>query len=220
MGNPSMVTDTIADTVIGLISSQSDEQLRKLAEALGHALGSECEVMQMSANMDLTRHSLFLVDCSCYKPNRIQAWLADSQLTVETPVALYNTEASSLHESLLEWPCVRGFFYNDTTSKQLIDGLQLMLDGDFWVPRRLLHQYLERNRRAPKHHLKAAVKLTKREKQILALLEEGATNATMAEALKVSEHTIKTHLYNVYKKIDAANRIEAINWSRQNLGSI
>jgi len=56
--------------------------------------------------------------------------------------------------------------------------------------------------------------LTKRERQILKLIKDGATNLDIAESLEVSEHTIKSHLYNVYKKIGVRNRLEASNWVR------
>ena len=58
------------------------------------------------------------------------------------------------------------------------------------------------------------VKLTRRERQILKLIKDGATNADISTALKVSEHTVKSHLYNVYKKIGVRNRLEASNWVR------
>lgn len=112
---------------------------------------------------------------------------------------------------------MRGFFYRDTEQHLLIEGLRALLQGDYWVPRRLLHGYLERNRRNPLYQITTPRLLTDREREILAMLENGATNAAIAEAISLSEHTIKTHLYNVYRKIGVANRVEACNWARQNL---
>lgn len=204
---------------IAVFSSDTGNEPRALADQLSQNLTSSCEVLPLQDAIDIESRPVIIIDCSCYTPNHIQDWLNHKNTGVVPPVALYNTEESSLHESLLEWPCLKGFFFRDTNSQQIVDGLRLILDGDFWVPRRLLHAYLERNRRAPRHNIKAPELLTRREREILALLENGATNASMAKAMKVSEHTIKTHLYNIYKKIDVANRIEAINWSRQNISS-
>jgi ATP/maltotriose-dependent transcriptional regulator MalT len=33
----------------------------------------------------------------------------------------------------------------------------------------------------------------------------------------VSMHTVKTHIYNLFKKIDVSNRIQAVNWAKDNL---
>ncbi|MEX1032416.1 MAG: LuxR C-terminal-related transcriptional regulator [Cellvibrionaceae bacterium] len=204
---------------IAVFSNDQGNAPEEFAETLSQALDQSCVTRHLNDDESVEQRPLILIDCSCYTPNRIQDWLNIKNQGPIPPVALYNTQPSSLHESLLEWPCVRGFFFRNTEQPQIIDGLKLLLKGDFWVPRRLLHAYLERNRRAPKHNIKAPELLTKREKEILTLLENGATNAAMAKAMAVSEHTIKTHLYNIYKKIDVANRIEAINWSRQNISA-
>ncbi|MGQ9426312.1 LuxR C-terminal-related transcriptional regulator [Gilvimarinus sp. F26214L] len=199
---------------IAIFSSQAPN---RLAESLTRSLARPCVTRSLGDDEVVEHRPLILIDCACYTPNRIQTWLNVKNAASVPPVALYNTQPASLHESLLEWPCVRGFFYCNMNQSQFVEGLKMLLDGDYWVPRRLLHGFLERNRRPPKHNIKAPELLTRREREILALLENGATNAAMARAMSVSEHTIKTHLYNIYKKIDVGNRVEAINWSRQNL---
>ena len=53
-------------------------------------------------------------------------------------------------------------------------------------------------------------KLSRRETEILALLVEGRTNKEIALCLDLQEITIKVHLRNVYRKIGAANRAQAV----------
>lgn len=53
-------------------------------------------------------------------------------------------------------------------------------------------------------------KLSRREAEILALLVEGRTNKEIALCLDLQEITIKVHLRNVYRKIGAANRAQAV----------
>ena len=62
--------------------------------------------------------------------------------------------------------------------------------------------------------------LTQRELEIIGLLGTGATNAEIAEKLFVSEHTVKSHLYNIFRKIKVHNRLQAMNWARRNLFSV
>lgn len=52
--------------------------------------------------------------------------------------------------------------------------------------------------------------LTKREIELLSLLQQGLSNKELAESLFVSESTIKWHLSRVYIKLGAKNRLEAI----------
>ncbi|WP_435138682.1 response regulator [Formosa sp. A9] len=51
-------------------------------------------------------------------------------------------------------------------------------------------------------------KLTKREKQILALVLEGKSNKEIAEDLEVSKRTAEVHRFNLMKKLDVKNLIE------------
>ena len=52
--------------------------------------------------------------------------------------------------------------------------------------------------------------LSVREQEVLNLLAEGRSNRAMAEALNLSEHTIKNHLFHIFYKLGVSNRAEAI----------
>jgi DNA-binding NarL/FixJ family response regulator len=51
--------------------------------------------------------------------------------------------------------------------------------------------------------------LSTREREVLAALAEGATNAEIAERLLVSETTVQSHVKNILRKLGARNRTEA-----------
>ncbi len=55
--------------------------------------------------------------------------------------------------------------------------------------------------------------LTRREKEILTHLVEGASNRKIAENLGLTEITIKSHLRNVFRKIGATNRTQAVTFA-------
>ena len=59
--------------------------------------------------------------------------------------------------------------------------------------------------------------LTHREKEILNKLRIGASNNEIARSLFISENTVKTHLYNLFKKIAVKNRTQAVSWANDNL---
>lgn len=52
--------------------------------------------------------------------------------------------------------------------------------------------------------------LTKRETQVYTLIKEGLSNIDIAQNLGLSVNTIKTHVKNIYKKLNVKNRIHAI----------
>jgi DNA-binding NarL/FixJ family response regulator len=52
--------------------------------------------------------------------------------------------------------------------------------------------------------------LTPREREILALLGEGLANKEIGARLRISQHTVKTHLAAIYEKLGVANRAEAV----------
>ena len=58
--------------------------------------------------------------------------------------------------------------------------------------------------------------LTRRELEILKLVAEGHSNATLARMLWVTEQTVKFHLSNVYRKLEVTNRTEASRWAQVN----
>ena len=59
------------------------------------------------------------------------------------------------------------------------------------------------------------LKLTKREYQILELLVQGYRNAEIAEALYLSLSTIKTHVSNLYSKLEVKSRYQAITKAKR-----
>jgi DNA-binding NarL/FixJ family response regulator len=78
----------------------------------------------------------------------------------------------------------------------LVPTARALLAGQLAVPRAL------RRRLAPPA-------LSHREKEILALVVRGQTNAQIAERLFVAESTVKTHLSSAFSKLDAGSRAEA-----------
>ena len=55
--------------------------------------------------------------------------------------------------------------------------------------------------------------LTAREREVLALLVEGATGAELAARLSLSPHTVRTHVQNVMSKLQVHSRVEAVAYA-------
>jgi DNA-binding CsgD family transcriptional regulator len=133
-------------------------------------------------------------------------------------VGLFNLrrEESVEEESLSSG--VRGFFYQGDSIEQIAKGVSAMLDGELWISRKVMARYiLNNNRKTFPAAMRSTDLLTVREKEILSLIAKGAKNEEIATRLFISRHTVKTHLYNIFKKINTPNRLQAALWASKNL---
>ncbi len=65
-----------------------------------------------------------------------------------------------------------------------------------------------------------SVELTKREREVLALVAEGLSNKLIARRLEISEKTVKAHLTRIYRADRRHDRTQAALWAqRHGIGS-
>ena len=114
-------------------------------------------------------------------------------------------------------PEISGIFYEDDDYAHIVKGVLAMFNGDLWFPRKVMSRYLTNNTSSHRIMLRKHDLLTARELEILQLLATGAKNTDIAAELSLSVHTIKTHIYHIYKKLDVSNRTQAVDWATQNL---
>jgi len=62
----------------------------------------------------------------------------------------------------------------------------------------------------PNEAAASALGLTMREREVLELMAEGQSNKEIARSLSVSPNTVKTHLANLYTKLEVAKRTQAV----------
>lgn len=119
---------------------------------------------------------------------------------------------------LLKWRNLVGVFYLDDNMSILFTGMEKILQGEMWLSRQVAQEHIEYFRSANTATTSQVyANLTKREKQIMRLLGHGASNAKIADDLVVTENTVKTHLHNIFKKINAKNRLQALLWANNNI---
>jgi DNA-binding NarL/FixJ family response regulator len=58
-------------------------------------------------------------------------------------------------------------------------------------------------------------KLSRRQRELLKLLDRGLSNRELAQALELSEHTIKVHLWRLFRRLSVKNRSQAVHWARE-----
>lgn len=197
---------------------QKNIQNSLLLGYLQQNINLSCEIFDPNLRSDFSDTSpdnLVCIDATALKFDRCKAIL--EQLSGSHKAFFINLDPASEYEHLLHWPCVCGFFYKGASHNLVSKGIASILNGELWFNRTLLARFMANNRKPPVKSTSNVYNLTKREKQILNLSASGAKNADIADALNVSTHTVKTHMYNLFKKIDVSNRIQAINWAKEYL---
>jgi DNA-binding NarL/FixJ family response regulator len=106
-----------------------------------------------------------------------------------------------------------GFLLKDVGRDDLVAAVRVIASGEALlaptVTRRLLADFV-RSRPGPRLDAGPLTSLTARESDTLGLLAQGLSNAQIAAKLVVSEHTVKTHVSNVFLKLALRDRVHAV----------
>ena len=60
------------------------------------------------------------------------------------------------------------------------------------------------------------IKLSKRQKQLILMLDRGLSNRDIAAELNISEHTVKVHLWRLFRRLGVNSRTQALYFARTN----
>ena len=106
-----------------------------------------------------------------------------------------------------------GFLLKDAPPVELINAIRIIADGDALlapsVTRRLIEEFA--NQPSPASlAMDQLESLTERELDVLRVIAKGMTNSEIAEALFVSETTIKTHVSHILNKLALRDRVQAV----------
>ena len=97
-----------------------------------------------------------------------------------------------------------GYLLKDTPEERLYEAIRAVADGRPLLAPSATTLLMERTRRAPEENLSG------REIEVLGLVARGSSNREIAEALWISEATVKSHLIRIYAKLGVADRTAAV----------
>jgi DNA-binding NarL/FixJ family response regulator len=106
-----------------------------------------------------------------------------------------------------------GYLLKDTAPDALFDAVRAAHAGHAPLDPRVAAALLP-NRAVPPA---TAAGLSAREIEVLRLAAKGMANKQIARTLGISEHTVKIHLGNVFRRIGVNDRTSAALWARDNL---
>ena len=105
-----------------------------------------------------------------------------------------------------------GFLLKDAPPDDLIHAIRVVARGEALlaptVTRRLIEEFASRPE--PDAAPEGMDELTEREVEVLRSLAAGLSNAEIADALFVSEATVKTHISHILTKLDLRDRVQAV----------
>lgn len=131
----------------------------------------------------------------------------------EFDTILINVTKRLTTDELLKYGNLKGLFFKTETTDKIATGVQEVINGQNWLPRKVTSQLLHYYRKTLKPPKPAVVvNLTTSELQILKILPN-SSNKEIAQTLCITEHTVKSHLYQIFRKLSVKKRSQAIAWA-------
>jgi two-component system NarL family response regulator len=103
----------------------------------------------------------------------------------------------------------RGYLLKDSSIDHIVDGIRSAADGDVPLSPRIAAQLIQRLRKPGVAVDHPAPDLTDQQVEILQLITRGIDNQLIADALFLSEHTVKNHVSGILEKLKVHNRVQA-----------
>ena len=108
----------------------------------------------------------------------------------------------------------KGFLLKDASREDLFKAVRAVSRGESLiepgVAARVLNRFAQLTRESAPQEL-----LSERERQVLDLLAKGSANKEIAASLSLSESTIKTHVANIFQKLEVNDRTSAVTQALQ-----
>lgn len=198
--------------------------LKGMSALFAYEPGYEIVAQGVSADDALEiarRHRPDVLFMDLSMPGNVFAAIGElSQTLPETHVVVFT--AFSSFDSVLKAleAGATGFVLKGGRCEEVLEAVEAVMRGELFITKQYAGQVLGslRNKNA-RHSLDKAVKLSVREKQIVAHLMNARTNREIASELLISEKTVKYYMSSLMTKLNARNRLEVV-FAAQRAGSL
>ena len=144
---------------------------------------------------------LFCLDLKLPDTTGCSGVIAVKQTYPDVPIAVYSASpAADMEEACIEAGADQ-YIEKSASSAELTAALRglLMADSDVEEPAAATNS-----------------KLSKRQTQLIAMLDKGMSNRDIASELEISEHTVKVHLWRLFRRLGVKSRTQALHYARTN----
>ncbi len=111
-----------------------------------------------------------------------------------------------------------GYVIKDAAKDELVKAVRAAARGESListsVARKLIEEITEpEGQKRKKKKEEGFEELSQREVDVIKLMARGYNNRQIADILFISEHTVKVHIRNIFRKVDVADRTNAVLWA-------
>jgi DNA-binding NarL/FixJ family response regulator len=122
-----------------------------------------------------------------------------------------------------------GYLLKETPIDDIVKAVEAVHEGNVLVSEKVVEKLVSSKGMTPEKKLPARprsrlssdtvpeelVSLTKREREIYALMVRGMTNQEIADELDIREKTVRNHVHQIYESIGVHNRTQAVLWGME-----
>lgn len=204
-----------------LLIDDNANHLRGIKELISLESSYDVVGTTTSANLGINlikkyHPDVVLMDINMPEKDGLQAIQAINKLNLQTKViALSGYDDSDLIYRAMKLGA-KGYVLKTMASVKLIDAIEEVASGKIYLPSVLSTRFFEYFQTTSKEEAKAAegenllTSLTMRENEVLELLTEGINYKSIAGKLIISETTVKTHVNNIFQKLQVNDRTNAV----------
>jgi DNA-binding NarL/FixJ family response regulator len=192
----------VADRFAAILEKNHETRLTNSLAAMHNSVAAERPAL------------LFIDPLLCTKPSPDILVDLLKKLTGVFVIVIDNQSERMVDQQNLFKAGARGFCKDDITPALLTRAVQLVLEGEYWIPRKLITRMISELARegtsaAARNNIDNTLvnTLTPRELQVARMVHLGGNNKMIARQLDISERTVKAHLSAIFRKLDIENRL-------------
>jgi len=197
--------DTIAMQSLSSILTKQDG-----FDILSSVSTRETAIKQLSTDADI-----LILNPDILKDHTLSRFIRSVQAKSPGTRVIYLLKSAPADENIISdiKTGIRGFIKITDPPAIMVKAIHAVYEGEIWAERRILEKAISKPMLLPEtlqSHIPGLPPLTNREMEMLTLVLQGASNREIADKSSISERTVKTHLYRVYRKLKVKSRTKAI----------
>lgn len=187
---------------------------RILAGAPELEIVAECEDGDEAvAAVRTHRPDVVLMDIRMRRVDGVEATRAIRELVDAPPVLVLTTFGDDETVAAALSAGAAGFVLKDARGEEIVRAITVVAQGGAWLDPAIAGSVIDAFRATYlplQRDERRLEQLTEREREVLALIGRGLTNQEIADALVVTESTVKTHIGHIFDKLALRDRAAAI----------
>lgn len=170
-------------------------------------VGEVAETTTLPDTVSRLKPNLLLLDANMPGPNVIEITKTLRAQHPDVYILVLSAYDRREHVVGLLRAGASGYVLKDDEPEELVEAVRMVAQGEEWLSSRVTRILLRSMRDEGIGH---AIKLTRRERDVLELMVTGATNDEIAATLTITTNTVKNHVRSIFRKMDVKSRTEAV----------